>query len=82
MQEIINRINQHIADSFGFDDPSEIQPDFDLRQDLNATELELADFIAKLEQEFQVEISAEEIRALTTVQELYELMSDKLNEVS
>lgn len=81
MQETINLINQHIADSFGFD-PSDIQPDFDLRQDLNASELELADFMALLEQEFHVEISAEEIRGLVTVSDLHELLLDKLNEVS
>jgi acyl carrier protein len=81
MNETIARINQHIADSFGFD-VEDIQPDFDLHQDLNASELELADFISLLEQEFHVEVSAEEIHNLVTISDLYELMLDKLNEVS
>jgi acyl carrier protein len=81
MNETINRINQYIADSFGFD-LTDIQPDFDLRQDLNASELELADFISLLEHEFHVEVSIEEVRGLTTVSDLYEMFLDKLNEVS
>ena len=81
MNETINLINQHIADSFGID-LADIQPDFDLRQDLNASELELADFISLLESEFHVEVSVEEIRGLVTVSDLYEIFLDKLNEVS
>lgn len=81
MNEIINTINQRIADTFGFE-PTDIQPDFDLRQDLNASEMELADFMAVLEHEFHVEILPGEVHQLVTVSDLYELMLDKLNEVS
>jgi acyl carrier protein len=80
MNEIITKINQQIANTFGVD-VTEIQPDFDLRQDLNATELELADFMAGLEHEFHVEILSEEVRPLVTVSDLYELLLDKLNEL-
>ncbi len=80
MNEIINRINQHISDSFGVE-VEDIHPDDDLRQDLNGSELELADFISLLEHEFHVEISGEEIRQLTTISDLYDLLLDKLNEI-
>lgn len=81
MNETIAIINQRIADAFGFE-PEDIQADFELRQDLNASELELADFIAGLEHEFSVEIMPEEIIRMQTVADLYELLLDKLNEVS
>jgi acyl carrier protein len=80
MNEITNEITQHMADTFGFE-PEDIQPDFDLRQDLNATELELADFVTALEHQYGVEISATEIRNTITVSDLFELMLDKLNEI-
>lgn len=81
MHEIIAILNQRIADTFGFE-VEDIQPDFDLRQDLNASELELTDFIAVVAHEFHVEVAADEIRQLVTVSDLYELLLDKLNEVS
>lgn len=80
MNEIISEITQRMADTFGFE-TDDIQPDFDLRQDLNATELELADFVAALEHQYGVEITAAEIRNTATVSDLYELMLDKLNEI-
>lgn len=80
MNEIINKINQRIADTFGLES-GDILPDFDLRQDLNTSELELVDFIALLEHEFHVDIRPDEIRQLVTVSDLYELLLDKLNEV-
>jgi acyl carrier protein len=81
MNETIAIINQRIADAFGFE-TEDIQADFDLRQDLNASELELADFIAGLEHEFGIEILPDEVVRMHTVADLYELLLDKLNEVS
>jgi acyl carrier protein len=81
MNETIAQINHFLAESFGYE-VDEIQTDYDLRGDFNVTELELLDFISLLEQAFDIEISAGEVRDLTTVSDLHELILDKLNEVS
>lgn len=81
MNQTTDIINHHIAESFGYE-IDEIQSDYDLRGDFNASELELSDLIALLEHVFEIEISAAEIAELTTVNDLHELILDKLNEVS
>ena len=81
MNETIEQINHYVAESFGYE-VDEVQPDYDLQGDFNASELELSDLISLLETVFDIEISAEEVRKLTTVSDLHELILDKLNEVS
>lgn len=79
--DIKDEINQMIADSFGVE-LEDVQPDYLLLEDFNASQLELADLIALMEHTFDITITAEEVRQLETVANLQELLLDKLNEVS
>ncbi len=79
--DIKDEINQLIADSLGVE-IEEVQPDYLLLEDFNASEIELAELIGLLEHTFTIEMRPEEVRQLDTVASLQELLLDKLNEVS
>ena len=81
MNETIEQINHYVAETFGVD-IDDVKPDYDLRSDFNASELEVSDLISLLEEVFEIEVTADEIDQLTTVSDLHELMLDKLNEIS
>lgn len=81
MNSTHNQINQHIAEIFGYE-ADEIEPELDLHGDLNASDMEITDLIATLEETFDIEVSPEEIESLTTVGDVYDLTLDKLNEIS
>ena len=78
--DIKDEINQTIADSFGVE-VEDVQPDYLLLEDFNASEIELYDLISLLEHTFDITITSEEVRQLQSVSDLQELLLDKLNEV-
>ena len=56
-------------------DPDDITPDASFVNDLGADSLDLFQLILKIEEEFGVEISAEEADRVTTVADLYGLLT-------
>lgn len=81
MYDIKDQINQTIADTFGVE-LEDVQPDYLLLEDFNASEIELADLISIFEHTFDITITTSEVHQLQTVADLQELLLDKLNEVS
>lgn len=79
-QPIIQQINQVISEAFGVE-AEEIQPDNLLLDDFNASEMELTDMISLLEHTLDLSISSSEVNQLQTVNDLYELILDKMNEI-
>lgn len=75
------QINQHVAEIFGYE-LDEIEAELDLHGDLNASDMEITDMVATLEDSFDIEIAESEIQSLITVGDIYELVMDKLNEIS
>ncbi len=68
-QKIINIISETLGTH-----PSKLSQESDLRQDLNADELEISDLIMKLESHFKTTISKQEARDVKTVGDLIELI--------
>lgn len=67
------RIRKLIADHLGVEE-KHVVPDADLRSDLNATDLEIADLIANLEKDLNMQIS--DTRRLKTVGDLLNYIED------
>jgi acyl carrier protein len=67
------KIIQIISDHLGIS-PDDLKPDADLREDLNAQDLEITDLIMHLEKEFAVNFTTEETKNLHTVNDIIELV--------
>lgn len=59
---------------------SELVPDAKLRSDLGATSVEVVEIVAGLENEFDLEISDEEVTQIRTYGEIVDYVQAKLNE--
>lgn len=64
--ETTQKIKKLISNHLGTP-TDELHREADLRQDLNAEELEVVDLLTKLEKEFQVDLSPEERKKFKTV---------------
>jgi acyl carrier protein len=62
-------------------DPASFGPDARLREDMGLTSLESVSLLMALEEEFDVEISDEEIGGLKTLGDLVTLLSAKLETI-
>lgn len=69
----MNRINKIVAQQLGINE-SEIKPESDLREDLGADSLDMVELMMALEEDFNREISDEQMGAVKTVSDLYKLM--------
>jgi acyl carrier protein len=67
-----NKIKQIISEHLGVP-LKELKNQSDLRQDLNAQDLEITDLLMKLEKEFSQTISQEDARRLKTVNDIIDL---------
>jgi acyl carrier protein len=54
----------------------DLTPNADLREDLNAEELEIADLLMKLEKELAIRISREDAKRIKTVGDILEYFQD------
>lgn len=70
-----------IAEHFGVA-VSEISDALELRRDLNASDLEIADFFQKLEETFHITISKDEGVELLTVRDIINVVTDHAEEIT
>ncbi len=80
MNEIETKVKQIIARHLGVAE-EEIQKDSHLQDDLNADPLGMADMVVSLEDEFKIEIPAEESQKFQTVEDIVTYIADILGEV-
>ncbi len=67
-QKIIKIISDHLGIS-----EDEVNEDSHLFTDLNAQKIEIADLLMKLEKEFNVQLSADEIKDIETVRDVLDI---------
>ena len=70
-----------IGEQFGIP-TSEINLAMELRKDLNATDLELADFFQSVEDTFKIVISKNDALKLATIEDLILYVSDHAEEIT
>lgn len=75
------KISELISEHFGVS-VSDINNELELRADLNATDLEIADFFQKLENLYQVNISHDDAQNLKTVGDVVGFITDHVEENS
>lgn len=75
------KVIELIAEHFGIPTP-EINGAFELRKDLNATDLELADFFQTLEDTFNIAISKNDALKLVTIDDLITYVADHAEEIT
>ncbi|MBU1104620.1 acyl carrier protein [Candidatus Parcubacteria bacterium] len=66
---ILDKLYQIISQHTGVD-PNDISPEQDFVDDLNISELELAEIISTIEDELEIEIDPEDAKAIRTVADL------------
>lgn len=54
-----------------------VKPEHHLRKDLGATSFQLADLIVGLEDEFELDFTAEDLESVATVQDFQRLVAEK-----
>lgn len=64
---MFEKIQNLVAQQLGIDE-AKIQPESSFKEDLGADSLDLFELVANLEDEYSVEIPADELENLTTVQ--------------
>lgn len=70
-----DKIKKIVSDHLGIS-PKELTESADLREDLNAEEVEIADLLAKLEKECAVNLSVEDASTLKTVGDIMEFFKE------
>lgn len=75
------KITQLISEQFGIP-ISEITDALELRNDLNATDLEMADFFQELERTFAITISNDDAKNIHTIGDLITYIADHAEETS
>lgn len=58
-------------------DESEVVPDADFADDLDADSLDIVELVMALEEEFDIEVDEEELEGVTTVAAAFELVTAK-----
>ena len=70
-----DKIKKIVSDHLGIS-PKELTESADLREDLNAEEVEIADLLAKLENECAVNLSVEDAGTLKTIGDIMEFFKE------
>lgn len=76
-EEIYSIISEHFGIS-----RTEITPAMELKHDLNATDLEIADFLQILEKTFNVTITKDDAIKLFTVSDIVSFITDHAEEIA
>jgi acyl carrier protein len=76
-EQLINDINVQITETLGVDPPELIRPDAEFDADLGVSEMDIADLLTNIKQDYNFDITPDEIHAIITVQDLYDLALDK-----
>ncbi|MDR0368737.1 MAG: phosphopantetheine-binding protein [Bacteroidales bacterium] len=76
-QELINKVNQALADEFEVDIET-ITPEADIKETLDLDSLSLVDMVALIEGEFGVKLKGQEIASVKTFGSLYDFIFERL----
>ena len=74
-EEILGKIQEITADRLGVDE-SDVTPDASFREDLEAGSLDLVELFLELEEQFGMEIPADEAEKITTVEEAVDYVQE------
>ena len=77
-EEIFKRLRDVLVDGFELRD-ERLVPTARLVEDLELDSLDLVDFAVRLEQHVDLEIAEDELKAIKTVQDIVDLLYQKLN---
>jgi len=77
-EEIFKRLRDVLVDGFELRD-EQLVPTARLVEDLELDSLDLVDFAVRLEQHVDLEIAEDELKAIKTVQDIVDLLYQKLN---
>jgi len=80
MERVDNEIKKIISQHLGVGE-REITDSSDLKEDLNASPLEIADLITKLEEVFRLKIPEDEVQKFSTVGDIITFLSDNIHEI-
>ena len=75
---VFDKLKQIIADVLNVD-PDEISMDSTFMDDLGADSLDVFQIIMGIEEEFDIEVPAEEAENITTVEEAVEMINSAIN---
>jgi acyl carrier protein len=73
---MLEKMKEMIADQLGID-AEEVTPDKALKEDLNADSLDLFELVTNLEDEYEIEIPAEDLETMVTVQDVLDYLKNK-----
>jgi acyl carrier protein len=76
-QEIIDRIKNFMVEDFEVD-PATITPDADLKSTLDLDSLDYIDLVVVIEQNFGFKVKPEDFQTMTTMQDFYNYVSNRL----
>ena len=73
---MLEKMKEMIADQLGID-AEEVTPEKSLKEDLNADSLDLFELVMAVEEEYGVEIPAEELEKLNTVGSVVDYLKEQ-----
>ena len=73
---MLEKLKQLLSEQFGYDE-STITEDTDFKDDLGADSLDLFEMVMALEEEYSVEIPAEDLAEINTVGDIINYLRDK-----
>lgn len=76
-QEIIDRIKNFMVEDFEVD-AATITPDADLKSTLDLDSLDYIDLVVVIEQNFGFKVKPEDFQTMTTMQDFYNYVSNRL----
>jgi acyl carrier protein len=76
-QEIISRINAFLEEDFEAD-PAGLQPDASLKDALDLDSLDYIDLVVAIEQHFGFKVKPEDFQTMTTLNDFYNYVEDRM----
>ena len=73
---MLDRIRQLLSEQFGYEE-SNITEDTDFKDDLGADSLDLFEMVMALEEEYSIEMPAEELADINTVGDIINYLKEK-----
>ncbi len=74
---LIERVRRLVSDQLGVD-PTEMQPDATILEDLGADSLDVVELVMAMEETFDIEISDEEAEAMRTVADVEQYITARV----
>lgn len=77
-EEIIEKINEFLVDEFEVDE-NDIAPNANLKDTLELDSLDFVDLVVAIDESFGIKLVGEDFVNVTTLQDFYNLIENKLN---